>query len=308
MGKRVADGRPDPDPVGSVLRRMKSLAIDSVGMGFRGSSRIRGRRPDWMRQASDVRFVGISAGTNDSTLLHFNAPRFGDVADEVYTQGQLFGGLPSESDTAFDVMGDIVTDIAKHRRDSDRFDIGVLQHLERFKEPVFHHGVDDISIMGGRLSAEHPPRINSALTDIATSLYQETPVPVRARVMGHLDMIRASDKVFSLILNNGTKVRGIWLGATVAPLRQHLDQDVIINGMVTYRPSGGVLRIDAETVDTAASADRLFSKLPAPSGLTLRRTHLLQPQSASLGMKAVFGQWPGDETDEEVLRTLAEVE
>jgi hypothetical protein len=261
-----------------------------------------------MRRASDVRFVGVSAGTHAGTLLHFNAPRFGDVAEEVYQQGQLFGELPNQSDTAFDVMGDIVTDIATHRRDSDRFDIGVLQRVERFKEPVFHHGVDNISLLGGRLSSEHPPTIDSALTDIATSLYQETPVPVRARVCGHLDMIRASDKVFSLILNDTAKVRGVWLGATIAPLRQHLDQDVVINGMVTYRPSGAVLRIDAETVDTASSADRLFSKLPAPSGLLLRKTHLLHPQSALLGMKAVFGHWPGDETDDEVLRTLAEVE
>jgi hypothetical protein len=34
----------------------------------------------------------------------------------------------------------------------------------------------------------------------------------------------------------------------------------------------------------------------------------LQPQTETTGMKAVFGKWPGDETDEEVLRTLAEIE
>jgi hypothetical protein len=307
-GKRVAQGRPDPEPVGSVLRRMKILAVDSVGMGFRGSSRSRGRRPGWMRRASDVRFVDVSSGPDDTTLLHFTAPRFGEVAEAVYRQGQLFGTLPSENDTAFDVMGDMVTDVAKRLRDSDRFDVGVLQRLESFKEPVFHHGVDEIALLGGRLPDARPPTIDPALADIATSLYQETPAPVRARVAGHLDMIRASDKVFSLILRDGQKVRGIWLGASVGPLRHYLDQDVVVNGMVTYRPSGSVLRIDAEAIDAATHADRLFSKLPPPAALTLRRPNLLHPQTASTGMKAVFGKWPGDETDEEVLRTLAEVE
>jgi hypothetical protein len=33
-----------------------------------------------------------------------------------------------------------------------------------------------------------------------------------------------------------------------------------------------------------------------------------QPQTETTGMKAVFGKWPGDETDEEVLRTLAQIE
>jgi len=233
-GRRVAEGRPDPEPVGAILRRMKSLAIDSVGMGFRGSSRGRGRRPQWMRRASDVRFVGISAGAENSTRLHFQAPRFGDVADEVYKQGQLFGALPSQDDTAFDAIGDMVTDVARNVRDSDRFDIGVLRRLEGFKEPVFHHGVDEISLLGGRLPVERPPKIDRALAEIASLLYMETPVPVRARVTGHLDMIRASDKVFILILKDGQKLRGIWLGSNVAPLRQHLDQDVVVNGCLLY--------------------------------------------------------------------------
>jgi len=287
---------------------MKNLAVDSVGMGFRSSSRSRGRRPAWMQRAADVRFVAISAGTEDSTLLHFTAPRFGEVAEEVYRQGQLFAPPPNQNDTAFDIMGDMVTDVASRLRDSDRFDVGVLQRLERFKEPVFHHGVDDISFLGGRLHADSPPTINQHLADIATSLYQETPNPVRARVTGHLDMVRASDKVFVLILKDSQQVRGIWLGDSPAPLRDHLDQDVVVNGMVAYRPSGLVLRIDAETIDVATSGDDVFSKLPAPAGLTLRKFHLLQPQTAVTGMKAVFGKWPSDETDEEILRTLAEVE
>jgi hypothetical protein len=307
-GKRVAQGRPDPEPVGALLRRVKNLAVDSVGMGFRGSSRIRGQRPAWMQRASDVRFVEISSGPNDSTLLHFTAPRFGEVAEEIYRQGQLFGTTPGQDDTAFDVMGDMLTDVARRLRDSDRFDIGVLQRLEGFKKPVFHHGVDDVSLLGGRLPGDHPPTIDIQLTDIATSLYQETPAPVRARVSGHLDMIRVSDKVFVLILIDGQRVRGIWLGDSIAPLRHHLDQDVVVNGTVAYRPSGSALRIDAETIDATSASDQLFSKLPPPSGLTLRKPHLLQSQTAATGMKAVFGKWPGDETDDEILRTLAEVE
>ena len=215
--------------------------------------------------------------------------------------------LPGEGDTAFDLVGDMVVDVAGRRRDSDRFDVNVLRRLEGFNEPVFRHGVDDLALYGGRLSADHPPTINRGLADIATSLRQETPGPVRARVSGHLDMIRASDNAFSLILRDGQMIRGIWLGTTVSPLRHHLDQDVVVNGTVAYRPSGAALRIDAEAIDTATPADQLFSKLPPSVAPVLRRPNLLHPQTASAGMRAVFGKWPGDETDEEILRTLAEV-
>ena len=77
----------------------------------------------------------------------------------------------------------------------------------------------------------------------------------RARIAGHLDMIRASDKVFDLNLDDGHKVRGIWLGDSVDALRNHLDRDVVVNGMVAFRPSGTVLRIDAETIDPATTGD-----------------------------------------------------
>jgi len=55
------------------------------------------------------------------------------------------------------------------------------------------------------------------------------------------------------------------------------------------------------------SGERSFSD-PASPDLSPWTASLLQPQTELAGMKAVFGKWPGDETDDEVLRTLAEIE
>jgi hypothetical protein len=277
-------------------------------MGFRGSSRSPGPRPNWLRRAADVRFTQVTPGPEDSTLLHFTAPRFGEIAQEIYRQGELFGTLPRESDTAFDVMGDMLFDVAGGRRDSDRFDTRVLRHLESLREPVFHHGVDEVSLLGGRLPDGSPPTLNANLSEIAVSLYRQTPAPVRARIAGRLDMIRSSDRVFALVLSNGQRVRGIWLGQDVETLRLHFGSEVVINGTVSYRPSGSVLRIDAQALDAASEADRLFSKLPPPAGPAMHPSDLYVPQTACAGMSAVFGKWPGDESDEDALRTLAEVE
>ena len=186
-------------------------------MGFRGASRFRGQRPKWMRFAADVRFVDISKGTEGGTLLHFDAPRFGEVAEEVYRQGLLFGSIPLPQDTAFDIMGNIIDDVAREVRDSERFDTGILQRLEHFKHPIFDRGVDELRLLGGRLPTASPRTINRCIADAATSLYEQTPAPIRARLSGRLDMIRASDKVFSMILEDGRQVRGIWLGESIQP-------------------------------------------------------------------------------------------
>jgi hypothetical protein len=276
-------------------------------MSFRGSSRRRGRRPAWIRRAADVRFVDVSAGAEEDTILHFTAPPFGEVAEEVYRQGQLFDALPSQSDSAFDVMGDTIHDVATRRKNSDRFDVGVLQRIEGFSEPVFH-GVDEIACFGGRLPVAQPPRIDRQLTTAAADLYMETPEPIRIRVSGKLDMLRVSDKVFTLILGDGQRVRGIWLGDSVSAIRHYLDQVVVVNGVASYRPAGSLLRIDVETIDQASSSDRLFSKIPASTATAARHATFFRNQTPSIGMKAVFGKWPGDETDSEVSDTLAEIE
>jgi hypothetical protein len=307
-GLPVAGGRLDPDPLGAILRHTKRLAVESVGMAFRHSSHVRGPQPTWMKRASDVRLLDMSRGVDDSTLLHFEAPRFGEVAEEIYQQRLLFGTRPDPTDTAFDIMGDILMDVARCARDSERFDSGILKRLEGFNHPVFDHGVDVILVRGDRLPTDSPPHIDRALAAIAASLYEQTPAPVRARVAGRLDVISPSSRTFSLILKDGRRVSGIWLGPTVQPLRDCLDREVVVNGVVAFRPSGSVLRIDAEAVDPASPSDQFFSKLPDPGKRQSLRPQLLQPQSSATGMSGVFGQWPGDESDEEVLQTLEEIE
>jgi hypothetical protein len=251
----------------------------------------------------------MSEGFQDmTTLLHFQAPRFGDVAQEIYQRGVLFGARPEATDTAFDLLADTVVDVANQARDSERFDSRILERLASFRKPVFGHGVDEIVLGGDRLPLDKPPRIDRRISDLAAMLHKETPAPVRARVAGKLEMVRATDKLFSLVLQDGQRVRGIWLGEAVDPLHELLGGEVVANGTVIFRPSGSVLRLDAETLDPAKASDSFFSKLPRPDDRTVPHSELLRPQTATSGMTAVFGKWPGDESEEETLQTLAEIE
>ena len=84
-----------------------------------------------------------------------------------------------------------------------------------------------------------------------------------------------------------------------------------MNGTAVFRASAAVLRIDAEDIRLAAPADRFFAKLPTPGAQSNRRLHQVGfrvPQLANGGMHRVYGRWPGDETDDDILRTLSEIE
>lgn len=306
-GPPGSGGRLPTAVAGSVLARIEKLIAGSVRMGFRHSSQPPGRPPEWLRKACDVRFCGMDSEGEETTLLTFEAPRFGDVADEVYHQGQLFESPPSQDDTGFDLLGDMLDHVANRVVDSERFDSQLLERLRGFGRPM-KRGIESIAVRGHRLRDRNPPKITKRITEIAMSLRETTPAESRVRVAGKLDMIRASDNVFELILDPGQRVRGVWVGGESSVLGDLWERQVVIDGSAVFRPSGSLLRVDAEGMKEASDGDRFFSKLPTPTHRRANLAGLRKSQTASTGANAVYGQWPGDESEEEILAALKELD
>lgn len=307
-GPKVSGGCANPETLGRVLRLVQPAVRESVNMRFRHASRMRGRRPEWLRRASDTRITGITKGQWNSTRLHFEAPCLGDAAQELYHRGLLFDRRPDRNDTAFDLLGDVLLDIANQVRDSARFDGGLLRRIGRFGSLASHDQVESITVLGNRLPAKRPRALNARVSELARALDRQTPQPVRARICGRLHVIRASDKAFELALRNGAKVLGVWTGQEAPRLTDFLDQNVVVEGQAVFRVSGTLLRIDAEAMDPAGQADAFFSGIPKATTQRLARASLRQRQTKTTGANAIFGKWPGDETDEEILAALEELD
>lgn len=303
-GPRVSGGMTAPAAVGGVLRHMEFAAKEAVRMAFRHSSRKPGRVPAWLSAAEDVKFVGVSPDALGGTQLHFEAPKFGDVADEPYREPTLFDPPPSVSDTAFDLLGDIIKDISSGVEDSEKFDVGLLHRIELLSGTVLKRGISSIVLLGDRLSPDSPPRINLELARQAKDLCRETPSPRKVRIAGKLDMIRDSDSVFNLILDTGERLRAVWTGGDTEKLADFFKQQIVIGGTAIFRPSGAVLRVDADAIDVAGAKDGFFSTMPQPSS---RKIVTKQLKKRNSGMAAIFGKWPGNESEEELLSALKDM-
>lgn len=307
-GPGVSGGRPLPGPAGSVLRLVGPLVEEAVSVGFRRPSQTRGRKPDWLRAACDVRYVGISRRTDDATLFHFEAPRFGDAAAEVYRQGELFSLRPDAKDTGFDILGDTLSDIANKVRDSERFDARLLRTVNGFRRMAARQGVDCLALHGDRLPGDAPPMLDAGVAECAIDLYRETPVPRRARVAGKLDMIRDSDCVFVMLLDDGTRIRGLWADTnTMVSLGALFGKFILAEGQAVFRPSGSLLRLEADAMELAREGDRFFSKAPTATSGQALSDRVRQRQGPNTGAAAIYGKWPGDESEEELLAALEEL-
>jgi hypothetical protein len=296
-------GKLPPRDLGLFLAELPLAVRGSVSMALLNRSCPRGRRPDWLDRASDIRLDDY--GVNGQTTLYIEAPTLGEAAGEFYAQGELFPTRPDASDTALDVFGKVLLDVARQDADSGKFDHALLKRLIRFQK-VFA-GPFTEARLSGRHFQNNIPRLSPPVIETARRFYDETPEPRRVRIVGVLDMVRISNQTFALRLEDGQEAPGSLVEGSIEELACHLDKPVLVFGKALFRPSGRLLRVDADGFRPATEADRYFAKLPKPLGGTRHKPSLQERKKMVEGLKAVVGKWPGDETDAEIQAALKEL-
>jgi hypothetical protein len=266
-------------------------------MGFLHSSRTKGRVSASLAAASQVRFVGMEGDGDTATLLHFQVPPFGAVVRELFQQQKLWDDTPHPDDTAFELLGAAFDDVAERRADSNRFDTGLLRRIVGYRR-VLKRGVHRITLPDARLrKAAH---VDEAVVEAACELAAATPEPKRVRVVGRVDVIGASQAVLKLHVRAGQSVTALWEGLSpVDDLRHYFNRDVVVEGTGVFRPSGGLLRIDADAIAVATPSDDAFRRIP--SGQVRRDFRAaLRLRTAEPSVYArILGSIPAEESEEE---------
>jgi hypothetical protein len=303
-GPEGLGAKPRPELIGPVLGRVHATLLDSVRMGFLHSSHARGRIPLCLERAADVRFIGHAAGQNDSTILRFEVPEFGSVAEELFDQGQLWNSGPKPEQTAFDLLAASLRDVRKMAKNSERFDHALLRRFASYRH-LLRRGLSSIALPEANVSDTE--RIDEPLSAAAESLFRETPLARRVRLCGRLDLLGVSKRVMGLYLEDGTPLTAVWTTEGFVDLANYLDKQVTIEGLAEFRPSGTLLRVDADAIREAGAGDASFSTLPLPE---VRRNYQKVAATVRPGQKpyaSIFGLIPGEESDEEFATAVEEL-
>lgn len=191
------------------------------------------------------------------------------------------------------------------RSDSDLFDQPLLATFRRF-ERVLAAGFSSIELTNGK---KHAGRVVVDSDSVAAldRLIRATPHPQRTRISGTLDTIRHSDRMFTLLMEDGKAVKGIADGVAAEQLAGLFGQQVVVTGTAFFRPSGALLRVEADAVDAAGADVAVWSRAPVPLFRDLDSGTLRQPQGLRSGVNAIIGRWPGEESEEEIVSALREL-
>lgn len=301
-------GKLPPHHLGELFVELPLAIRATVSMAFRNRSNVKGRRPAWLDRASDVRFVDHQG--NGESVLFFEAPPLGEAAEDVYAQNSLFPELderPAPEDTAFDVFGDVLADVRLRNADSGHYDPSLLNRITHFNR-VFKKGpYSEVDFTSRRFPQEAPARFTPDLVESAKILLGRTPSPQRVRIVGRLDGLVESTQRFSVLLDTGEKVVGVFADEQMDAMQELWRKRVVVLGTAIYRASGRLLRIEAEAVKPGENEPTVFSRMPTPPGTKIDVSKLRRPQGPKSGISAIIGKWPGDETEEEITAILEEL-
>ena len=289
---------------GPLLRDVLDVLVEGARRALRlrveGRSTARGAPPAWLPAGASFDVLALEEG---STVVEIDAPPLGQALAAVLPQHALFEELDG-SRTAVDLLVDGLEDVIQERVDSDRYDVGLLETLERL-DRIFDSGVTTLHIAGGDRPRDMSIRPESV--ENIKRLRQETPPAQYVRVAGRLNVIRHSDRMFALILESGVTLRGTAEGIPPERLAAFFGRDVVVSGTATFRPSGRVQTIAAEQIEPAEGDVSVWAEEPRPLFADLPRRELYREQGPRSGINALIGAWPGEETDEELERLLEEL-
>jgi len=287
------------------LGELTSVLLDATRGALRlrveGRSTARGSLPAWLGAAADFEIVGIEAG---STLVVIEAPALMEVAPALFAHQALFEPIDS-GESAFGVMEQTLRAAVDGRSDSDLFDQQLLSVFKRF-DRVLAAGFSSLELTNG-LTGGDCVKVDRRSVAAVDSLIRSTPEPQRTRVAGTLDTIRHSDRMFTLIVDDGKAVKGIAEGFASEQLAGFFGQSVVVAGTAIFRPSGALLRIEADAIEPGGSNDVVWARVPAPLFRGTDVPSLRQPQGLRSGVNAIIGRWPGEETEEEIAAALGEL-
>lgn len=278
----------------ALLRDLLDVLVDATRATIRlraeGRSIARGTDPTWLIDAADFELLGFDEG---STEIVCEAKPVGEIAPQAFSQPDMFSPVDT-SKSGLDLLEQMLADVQAGDLDSDRYDDKVLDILGGFRK-VFGHGIDSVGFGAGR-----GVRVEPADLETFSELRRQIPSPERVRVTGLLDSFTASRRSFQLKLNDGAIIRGRFEEHQSERFQNLWNQQVLISGRAEFKPSGLVRHVQAERVEPATAAHRIWAEQPRASQTSFDAREFRRSQEAKGGLAALVGHWPGDESDEEI--------
>lgn len=308
-------GGPDPGPrvSASVLVEAVSALLEgaqrAVRLRVEGESVKQGARPSWLDAVCRIQVTGLASG---SVVIGLDAPTLGAAFPERFgpdAHAASFGDPAAALDgarTAIDYFGEALATLMAQDSSSTQADRSLLDACVRFARAAGKEYTGlQLENVAGRTQ---PVFVGRDHVPVFERLRDQIPAPRALRVTGTLDTISASKTDILLRLDDGSALLGRLAQPDPEGLRSLFGTKVVVSGLAHFRASGRPSVFHVEHIGPAAEYDDLWTRSPAALPSPLEMVAHTVPQDNRTGVNNFFGTWPGDETTEDLLAALKELD
>ncbi len=273
----------------------------ALRLSIEGRSVKRGKNPEWLSKSLEFTIAGISKG---STVLEIEAPTLAESAPEQVQQQTLWYTLPNPEDTAMSLLSRSVSDATSEQLESEYYDRGVLNALLSFRSPLKKY-MSELEV-NSKIRERDNFKIGREELEKISHMETETPQSHAIVVAGLFDLIEHARRQFQLELEDGQKVRGRADSPliTEGKMRGLWGKKVTIKGTAHFNASRKVRFIEAQIIKPFEVGEEIFQNITESKSPHRLIEELKRKQGTKSPLTEIWGQWPGEESIDEILSVL----
>ncbi|TAK43985.1 MAG: hypothetical protein EPO28_05380 [Saprospiraceae bacterium] len=278
---------------------LQAIAKGALQIRLGGMSNWRGRMTLRLNNALEIRLRGLRQG---STILDLECDTFQETL--AGQQGDAFRPGILEKLPSMTPVGLVIEsfqDALQTSPNEEHLDKPLLQDLQRFKK-LFLADEETITI-SNRGSIPALELRKQDLTKIQI-LEEQTPDPQSILVKGLVETLKYSKSKVTIQTSEGRV--DAYLPGTLGPesISRYWGKEVTIAGTAHYRPSGRIAYIEIERIFEPDKGDEYFSRKKSSETTEQQFQRQLNEKQFKNNLDELVGQWPGDESFEDLLKQL----
>jgi hypothetical protein len=282
-----------------LAKHVKSIAQKALLLQLYGYSKV--SLPNKLIKYLNI-FLTQTQGNDGETILTLDAENFQNIP----VQLDLFREKKA-LDTLTPMALVIKSFTAALREDEDKnlIDEPLIDELIRFKK---FFTTDTEKILLTNRSTIPAIEFSRKEIDKIESLYKSIPSPQKTVVAGVIDEMKFSREQVILTTADHKKIVVVVAKDLFQELKEYFGQEIAITGLAHFKPGGQLSYVRMESFGDAGKATKFFSKKPHKMSMQQQIALQIREGKKRNPIDDIIGKWPGDESLEDLMQMLKDLD
>ena len=299
-GDEKDNGLIEFDRLNHLTQSTKEIATKALMLRVGGFSEL--RPPKHLLKSLSIYLESLSGNKTEGTYLLLNCENF----EKNIASLQLNAFKPAEELLQLTPMALVIQTFRSaliEDEDKDYLDKPLLKTLLKFKKNFIND--NEIIYFSNRSSI---PAIEVTIDDFEKieDLEESIPEPNKVIINGKLDEMKYSKSKLVLITAQGPVNAFSKDASSIYSLKDYFGKELTITGMAHYKPGGKLSFIEIQDFAEPGEKDVFFSRIPHAMSVQQQIAFEVKSGKSKNPLRELTGQWPGDESLDDLLKQLDE--